>query len=161
MAELIFQGVWWEPQSIWISYITMFFHFFKSRKCFRYSQYIISKFFLLYTKIPRKEEFRISCCSKQESLFHMEKKDKSTEKYVKEFYLSLITIYLASLAWLIQEYIFFNKKVITVVLFIQILANQQTSFFTLILFSFLRDLWGHVQPFQNVCWLGMVYSSTI
>ena len=57
----------------------------------------------------------------------MQKKGRSTKKYLKKFYLSLITIKLASLAWLIQEYLFFCKKVIrtnTVVLFIQIQSNS-------------------------------------
>ena len=56
------------------------------------SQLVITKFFLLFINIPSKEEFRISSCSKQESLFHMQKKDRSTKKYLKEFYLSLINI---------------------------------------------------------------------
>ena len=53
---------------------------------------IVNKFFLLHTKAPSKEGFRISSCSKQEPLFDMQKKDKSTKKYLKKFYLSLITI---------------------------------------------------------------------
>ena len=31
-------------------------------------------FFLLYTKVPNKEEFKIICSSKQESLFDMQKR---------------------------------------------------------------------------------------
>ena len=74
MVELIFQEVWWELQSVSICCITKF--------SILYNQVNVSDmvnkssvgFFLLYTKVPSKEEFRISCCWKQESLFDMQKR---------------------------------------------------------------------------------------
>ena len=55
----------------------------------------------------------------------MEKKDRSTKKYLTIFSLSLITIYLASLVWVIQKYIFSVKKWSgPVILFIQIQSNS-------------------------------------
>ena len=76
MADLIFQEVWWEPQSASLCYITMFSILENQVN----GSDIVNKssvsFFIvhIYTKVPSKEEFRISWCSKQKSLFDMQKK---------------------------------------------------------------------------------------
>ena len=106
MAEKIFQEVWWEPKSISIWYITMLSVLWNQVNIISYSQWMISKFII--TNKVAKEEFRGSCCSRQNHYMTCKNKHRSTT-LLEEILLDLHH-HIAKLAWLIQEYLLLVKK---------------------------------------------------